>query len=138
MSNNVDAVIAALRVALDEAQKSPEAVWWNPENANRWISQLPGAWYGRWRHLKLWSDEFGWVQTTDFIGHVRAMLAYLEVNRAAIGSTRFWSRMPRRPSSTPPDEPVDLAFSDVASPDHNQVPALRRLQKQHRGVRVIK
>jgi hypothetical protein len=42
MSNEVDAIIAALRVALQEAQKSEEA-FCKVQAANRWIDQLPGA-----------------------------------------------------------------------------------------------
>lgn len=59
---------------------------------SRTIDQLPGAWMGRWRHLKLYGDngtEF--VECSQFIGHVRATIAYLEANRDAIQSARFWS-----------------------------------------------
>ena len=42
-------LIAALRAALEEAQKSSDA-FWKVKAANRWINQLPGAWLGRW-HL---------------------------------------------------------------------------------------
>jgi hypothetical protein len=43
MVTDIDAVIAALRVALEEAQKSNET-FWKVNSANRWINQLPGAW----------------------------------------------------------------------------------------------
>ena len=52
MAADVDAVIAALRVALEESQKSDD-VSWKVEAANRWVEQLPGAWSGRWRKLVL-------------------------------------------------------------------------------------
>jgi hypothetical protein len=52
MSSNVDAVIAALRVALNEAEMSNQT-WSQVRAANRWINQLPGAWMGRWLHLRL-------------------------------------------------------------------------------------
>jgi len=48
MAADVEAVIAALRVALEEAQKSDDATW-KVEAANRWIEQLPRSWTGRWR-----------------------------------------------------------------------------------------
>ena len=94
MQNNVDAVIAALRVALEEAE---EAVYgnWPVKSANRWINQLPGAWFGRWRHLKISSDEWdGNISRDRFIGHVKATIAYLETNkeefeRTGVGTGRF-------------------------------------------------
>lgn len=67
MAADVDAVIAALRIALDEAQKSSE-VHWKTKTANRWINQLPGAWAGRWRQLKLRGDLDGEVRRTEFVG----------------------------------------------------------------------
>jgi hypothetical protein len=42
MAADVEAVIAALRVALEEAQKSDED-FWKVEAANRWVGQLPGG-----------------------------------------------------------------------------------------------
>jgi hypothetical protein len=49
---NIDAVIAALHVALKEAERSQEH-WWKVRAANRWINQMPGAWVGRWWLLRL-------------------------------------------------------------------------------------
>jgi hypothetical protein len=70
MSSNVDAVIAALRVALNEAEMSNQT-WWKVRAANRWINQLPGAWRGRWWHLRLWAEiGDGMISRARFIGHV--------------------------------------------------------------------
>ena len=133
MSGDVDAVIAALRVALEEAQKSEET-FWKVRAANRWINQLPGAWLGRWRHLRLAAAaEYGSgiVERDEFIGHVRAALAYLETNREAIRSMRAWSWPPRGPQAARAD-PIDAEFQDVAQDRHEQ------LSKLHKPVRLIK
>ena len=95
MAADVEAVIAALRVALDEAQNS-DATYWKSEAANRWIGQLPGAWSGRWRRLKLHADASGDVYREAFVGHVRAALAFLEASRAQIAPSRKWWPMLRR------------------------------------------
>jgi hypothetical protein len=80
--DGVDAVIAALRIAQEEAEKGRGAVW-KTRAANRWVDQLPGAWMGRWLHLRLRAGLFeeGEVDRDEFIGHVRATIAYLEANR---------------------------------------------------------
>jgi hypothetical protein len=95
MAADVEAVIAALRVALDEAQNSDDT-YWKVEAANRWIGQLPGAWSGRWRRLKLHADASGDVYREAFVGHVRAALAFLEASRAQIAPSRKWWPMRRR------------------------------------------
>jgi hypothetical protein len=109
MARDVDAVIAALRVALDEARKDGD-LYWKVRNANRWINQLPGAWTGRWPHLKLSGDLFGQIYRTEFVGHVRATLAYLESNREFIRVTRIWSWPFKRAKQYPPD-PIDAEFN---------------------------
>ena len=88
MPKRVDAVIAALRIALQEAEKG-SGLYWKAKAANRWIDRLPGAWMGRWRHLRLRGDHSDNTPRTDFIGHVRATLAYLEANRDA--ALRHWT-----------------------------------------------
>ncbi len=95
MAADVEAVIAALRVALDEAQKSDEPNW-NVDAANRWVGELPGAWSGRWRNLVLQGDDFGNADRDEFVGHVRATLAFLEASRAQIPPSRKWWPMRRR------------------------------------------
>ncbi len=113
MATHVDAVIAALRVALSEAESSDET-WWKVGDANRWIRQLPGTGIGRWRHLKLAGDLNREINRERFIGHVRATIVYLEKNRDAFGSTttmRWWpSRAAPAPSTS---EIVEADFSDV-------------------------
>jgi hypothetical protein len=96
MGSNVDAVIAALRVALDEAQKS-QAVSWKTQAANRWIKRLPRTWTGKWRHLKL--PRRASIDRSEFIGHVRAVIAYLEANRDDVGRSLAW--WPRRRTQQP-------------------------------------
>lgn len=100
MAADVEAVIAALRVALEEAQKSDED-FWKVEAANRWIGQLPGAWSGRWRKLILSGDSTGDTHREKFVGHVRAVLAFLEANRAQIPPSRKWWSPRRRNTPTP-------------------------------------
>jgi hypothetical protein len=118
MAADVDAVIAALRVALEESQKSDD-VSWKVEAANRWIEQLPGAWSGRWRKLVLRGDDWGNADREEFVGHVRAVLAFLEANRAQIPSSRKWWSPRRRSNAAqaaaapaaaapPPTRPVNL------------------------------
>lgn len=89
----VDAVIGALRTVLKEAEMRHTQYRWKTRVVNRWINQLPGAWRGRWRHLKLRSDFDGEALRDNLISHVRATLAYLEINRDAIVVVRrsWWS-----------------------------------------------
>ncbi len=84
----VDAVIAALQSVLKEAESRPTPYQWKTRAVNRWINQLPG---GRWRwwHLKLRGDSDRRVSREEFIGHVRATLAYLETNRDEIQPIRL-------------------------------------------------
>jgi hypothetical protein len=91
MGSDVDAVVAALKIALDEAQGSAAAQW-KAKAANRWVARLPGAWLGRWRHLKIEPGHWGQVDREEFIGHVRAVVAYLETNREAASRTFAWRR----------------------------------------------
>jgi hypothetical protein len=106
MAADVDAVIAALRVVLEEAQGS-DATHFRVEAANRWTALLPGAWMGRWRNLALDGDSCGEAVREEFIGHVRALIAFLEASRTRLGQSRKWWPMPRRGASaqvavTPP------------------------------------
>ena len=90
MANDVDAVIAALRIVLRDAEMHPGQLWWKTEVVNRWIGQLPGAWWGRWRRLKLRGDGGGHVVRTALIGHASATLAYLEMHQEVIETERRW------------------------------------------------
>jgi len=94
MGSKLDPVIAALRVALHEAEQSDDLCW-RVETANRWLRQLPGVWRGKWRRLMLRADSASTVRREYFIGHVRATLAYLE---EYTGSDRFsfWSGASRQ------------------------------------------
>jgi hypothetical protein len=129
MSSNIDAVIAALHVALEDAERSQEH-WWKVRAANRWINQLPGAWMGRWWHLKLWAEiGEGLISRARFIGHVRATLAYLEANREEIRTTRLWSWPLSRRAKTLHSGPVDAEFKVIAEPDSNRGLSKPRLTK---------
>jgi hypothetical protein len=91
---DVDAVIAALRTVLEEAEARHSEYWWKTHIVNRWIRQLPGAWWGRWRSLRLRGDNYSGMDATreNLITHVRATLAYLESNRDAIAAKpRRWA-----------------------------------------------
>jgi len=90
MSSDVDAVIAALRTILEEAEARHAEFWWKTHIVNRWIDQLPGAWWGRWRSLRLRPDSGNLAQRPNLLTHVRATLAYLETNRDAIAAQSSW------------------------------------------------
>ena len=64
--SSVDAVIAALRVAEAEANASKDHCW-QVSFANRWITQLPWSYFGRWRHLMLEGDYSGDCYRTRFV-----------------------------------------------------------------------
>lgn len=67
---SVDAEIAALRVAEVEANAS-RADSWPVSFANRWITQLPWSYFGRWRHLMLEADFIGGTcYRSRFVSHV--------------------------------------------------------------------
>jgi len=127
MAADVDAVIAALRVVLEEAQQSEEA-FWKVEAANRWVSQLPGSWSGRWRKLVLKGDVAGDARRDELIAHVRAVLAFLEANRLQIPARRkWWSR--KRNSA-----PQPAAAAPKAAPRQARPPNLLRVRKPMPGV----
>jgi hypothetical protein len=97
-TSDVDAVIAALRSVLREAERS--VGYQKTKLVNRWIGQLPGAWRGRWRRLHLRGNVNGEVPLDTLIRHLRATLAYLETQREALGKKRRWWRFlgaPKRP-----------------------------------------
>jgi hypothetical protein len=110
MAAEVEAVIAALRVTLDAAHKSDEP-FWQVAAVNRWVDQLPGAWMGRWRDLKLAGDSAGDADREQFVGHVRAVVAFLETRRMQTPQARKWWSLRRRnaaaqPAATPPRAPA--------------------------------
>ena len=133
MSKHVDAVIAALRVVLSEAENSRE-VHWKVRRANRWINQLPGAWWGGWRHLKLRAEVFGDLERKLFISDLRAVLTYLEMNREEIaaGGPWPWPLAHRRKANT--KEPVDAEFTEV----HDGASQKPTSRQQKQNVRLFK
>lgn len=88
MANKIDAVIEALRILLAEVEQRTTEYSWHCSVVNRWINQLPGAWYGRWWNLRVHST---FVARGDLITHVRMVLAYLEARRAAFAAPRRWA-----------------------------------------------
>lgn len=108
MAADIDAVIAALRVALEEAQGSDDTHW-KVEASNRWINLLPGAWYGRWRNLTIGGDSTGDTLREEFIGHVRAVLAFLDASRTQIARPRPWWLLHRRSATTATSQPPRAA-----------------------------
>lgn len=122
MATEIEAVIAALKIELQQAEKSHDT-WWKAERCNRWIKQLPGAWTLQWNNLKIWSDIAGDVYRAEFITHVKATLAYLETKRAQPQTkTTSWGwpftalrRNPDQPVEGAA-EPIDVEFTDVPTP----------------------
>ena len=114
MADRVDAAIAALKVALKEAENSGE-LWWQARRANCWISQLPGAWWGRWRHLRLRSEYGATMERKLFISELRAVLAYLEAHRDEIKIARAWPWSYSGSTGAPqePPLPTDVEFTEV-------------------------
>ena len=111
-TSDIDAVIAALRAVLQEAEHS--SGWLQTKIVNRWIGQLPGAWWGRWRRLYLRGDMDGNVTHANLVGHVRATLAYLEAQRGALSKQRPWWRFlkaPKRPLARAPYAAARIAAS---------------------------
>ena len=90
MSGDVDAVMAALRIVLHEAETRTYDTWWKTHVVNRWIDQLPGGWRGKWRNLRLRADSGFEATRTNLITHVRSTLAYLETNRDVIAAQSSW------------------------------------------------
>ena len=129
MSKDVHAVIAALRMVLQDAEARRVAGASAPAtDVNRWIAQLPGAWMGRWRHLMLQGDYTGRVYLSALVPHVRATLAYLEVNRDQIKHrTWLWPFKARARPAAP--EPIEAVFKDVSDPKDGT---------QHKPMRLIK
>ncbi|MGZ5918877.1 MAG: hypothetical protein ACXWJV_03660 [Hyphomicrobium sp.] len=111
-TSDVDAVIAALRAVLRDAELTSGSL---PTNiVNRWIGQLPGAWRGRWRRLKLRGNAFGNAPRDAVIAHVRATIASLEAQREALGQKRRWwrfSRAQKRPTARADFAPARIAPS---------------------------
>jgi hypothetical protein len=131
MASDIDAVIAALRTVLKEAETRSSDYWWKTSVVNRWIARLPGAWTGRWRHLKLTADSGFDANRPNLISHVRATLAYLETNREAIRSMRAWS-WGIRASPSVPAEPIEAEFEEVRPTDAKQLP------KPSKRIRAVK
>lgn len=106
MASDVDAVIAALRVVLKEAEWRTDLTWFKAETVNRWIKQLPRAKRGRWGDLMMKGDAADEVKRLDLIGHVCATITYLEVNRdtiQALASKGWW---PFQKVARPVGQPV--------------------------------
>jgi hypothetical protein len=113
MSNEVDAVIAALRVVLHEAETSTN-FYWETHIVNKWICQLPGTRWGRWRELRLRPEDS--ALRPNLITHVRATLAYLETNRETIAAQRSWWPFGRQATSPAPQASAVRAKGKTAPP----------------------
>lgn len=134
MAGNIDAVIAALRVVLDAAEESDEP-FVKVAAANRWIKQLPGTWTGRWRKLMLKGDGSGDARRDEFVGHVRAVLAFLESNSKETPATRKWWSLRRRSGQQQPAAPVAAqAAAAAAKPVKARPVNLLRVRKPMPGV----
>ncbi len=79
---NLAAVISALKSAHADALSRPSEHWWSPNTANRWVYQLQSDMAANWRHLVIESGRHdGWLSRGEFIGHVAAVIAFLETHR---------------------------------------------------------
>ena len=120
MLSDVDAVIAALRVVLHEVEThtnfSRTKAYWETHIVNKWIYQLPGARWGRWRQLRLRPDNGNLAERTNLIMHVRATLTYLETNRETIAAHRPWWSFGRRATRPAPEVPSAVAKEKPAPP----------------------
>jgi hypothetical protein len=110
MSRDVDAVIAALRCVLHEVEQRTPTSSWQVQVVNRWIGQLPAAWTGKWRRLKLYKPYGGIVYRDELLTHLRATLAYLEINRDKINARPIWPWSWRGRLEL---EPIVAEFKDV-------------------------
>ena len=131
MVDQVSAVVSALRVALGEAERSQDT-WWKVRNANRWIDQLPGALFGRWRHLKISGDSIGDVKRLEFVGHVRATIAYLVANQELVRSRRLFSWSIAKLWTARKAPPIDTEFEEVPPSE------AKRLPKPSKAMRIVK
>ena len=124
---DVDAVIAALRVVLQEADARSAELWWKTHIVNRWVDQLPGAWWGKWRQLRLRRDLGSDARRDHLITHVRATLAYLETNRDAIAAQRSWwsfGKVAPQASGNPDEVAVKKVVASVMPQDVERVEAV--------------
>ena len=120
MLSDVDAVIAALRVMLREVEThtkfSRTKAYWETHIVNKWIYQLPGARWGRWRELRLRPDCGDLAERPNLIMHVRATLAYLETNRETIAAHKPWWSFGRRATNPVPETPAAPVKEKPAPP----------------------
>ncbi len=111
MANDIEAVISALRVLLQEAERRDD-LRWNIAKVNDWIARLPGAWRGRWQRLKLRPDyeSLGEADLENVITHLRAALAYLESYRDAPEPSTFrrWPFSRSKPAPKSKDAKIIL------------------------------
>ncbi len=108
MAKDIDAVIAALRVLLEEAERRQDVRTWHISKVNDWIARLPGAWWGHWRGFKLRADylSLGEANRESVITHLRTTLAYLESYREAPQPrrVRWWPSARRGKSAIKPSD----------------------------------
>ena len=131
MVDQINAVVSALRVALGEAESSLD-LWWKVRSANRWIDQLPGGLFGRWRNLKISGDSAGEVKRLEFIGHVRAAIAYLVANQELMRSRRLFSWSTAKIWAARKASPIDTEFEEVPPSE------AKRLPKLSKAMRIVK
>jgi hypothetical protein len=78
--------------------------------------------------LKPWAWGEGNAYRDDVLAHLRATLAYLEVNRDMIKAHRSWSWPLRKQKRAP----IDTEFKEVAAPTE------KPMKKPGKSVRLIK
>lgn len=114
MATEIDAVIAALREILREAEHRTYQFWWSPRVVNRWIALLPGTRFGRWRNLRIGVGS-GDVSRADLVAHLRATIAYLEINRGPAATVALSPSSSRQPQAVEP-KVVDVEEASQLKP----------------------
>ena len=88
----IEAVTAALKAALDNAESSDEDDW-DVAAANRWVVQLPPEQFANLSQLQLEPyDDAGQVPRHVFVAHTSATVAFLEAFAKSSGGNIFKMR----------------------------------------------
>jgi len=104
MAEDVDAVIAALRVVLQEVERREWQERFEVHVVNDWIGQPPGAWWAKWRRLKLkprWDTDSTGLSATRAYAPV-ATKASVNVDARGSNACGTTPRLPINWTAAPP------------------------------------
>lgn len=117
MTEQREAVMCALRTVLVEAEARQGQLWWETHIVNRWIDQLPGAWRGKWRRLRLSPDSGESATRANVVTHIRATLAYVEAGVEESGWTwRWWPQLRGRAATQAAASAAPVEGSEKSRP----------------------